>query len=122
MITKDHRIEIWKPPENFKFLDLVKDPVWIGAKPLIRTRKIQYKFNDEGKYHTETHRIIFGAYFFLSEQRLEHSRFVYNLIQLASTAGGLIAGIWASFGVMVMFINEQYLIAKFVRALFFDVS
>ena len=52
MITRDYRIQIWKRPENFKFLDLVKDPVWVGAKPLIRTRKIQYKFNDEGKYHT----------------------------------------------------------------------
>lgn len=62
------------------------NPAWIG--PSVNwTKEITF---DGVSYKNETNLVIFGTYFFLSDDMLEHSRQVYTIIQVISDFGGLI--------------------------------
>ena len=76
----------------------VADPVWTGGSNIYDS----YASSDGGKsFRDETNQILFGAYFFLSDNVVTHERNRYNLFQLLSDFGGLYQTFIIPFFIMI---------------------
>lgn len=60
-----------------------------------------------------------GAYFFLSEERLEHSRDMYNILKLLGAFGALSSVIFTVHTLIGSYINIKVIRAKIIRSLYF---
>lgn len=60
-----------------------------------------------------------GLYFFVYDQRLEHSRNVYNIVDILSEVGGLSTSILAIVGAVVVLVNQYFYTIYFLNLLFF---
>ena len=82
----DGHLNIFYEPPNVFFADIIAGPVWVG-KPKPMKRKVSY---DNGKTEQlDEDELIFGTYFFLSDDLVVHYRVVYNIINLLAEFGGL---------------------------------
>jgi hypothetical protein len=102
---------------TFRFLDYTVNPVWIGDiyKP---TKNTTY---DSGKtWHEENDQLLYGAYFFLAEDKIMHSRNLYNVSDLMEDFGGFYQTFIIS---LFMFIgsklNHGIMVVKLIRSLFY---
>ena len=78
---------------------------------------------DQGKtYRTEQHNLLFGAYFFLSEERQEHQKVVYGVKNIIAVVGSLTNLSFQIIRFIMRFYNRKQLEAKFIRACYFDVN
>jgi len=69
--TRDHRIFFYHPNHYYKFLDVLKKPVWKINKNLERTIYVSL---DGGPPKQVTDVLMFGTYYFLADTMLEHKR------------------------------------------------
>ena len=70
MTTNDNRLTVWKPSKVQYFLDYTMGPIWIGQSMYNSTNTISW---DGGETYNEEHRsILFGAFFFFSNDKVEH--------------------------------------------------
>ena len=116
MWTKDARFNIFKLASYFSFIDVAKDTVWDGGKFFNE----QLVSRDGGKtYILERNQILFGCFFFLSDERMAHSRDAYNILKLLAAFGALYSMIFSSLEGVGKFINSKIIRAKFIRALYF---
>ena len=75
---------------------------------------------DGGKtWEMKTDKIIFGTYFFLSNDYVHHHRNVYNIINLLAEFGGVWGLVFGIYSVIGKTINRNMIIAKFVKELYF---
>ena len=112
----DGHINIFYQPPRVKFADVIPGPIWIG-NPLIKERMISY---DNGKtFKKERDELIFGAYFFLSDDMVNHYRVVYNIINLLAEFGGLNSVLFVAYQFLGKRITKNIIVAKFIRSLFF---
>ena len=65
---------------------MVPVSVWYRGAAVINTELTSY---DGVTYFYEKRRILSSSYYFLKDERLEHSRSVYTLLALGSEIGGL---------------------------------
>ena len=95
---------------------MTSTPSWVGI-PLHREMLIS---RDNGEtWATENNIVLFGSYFFLSTEIVNHQRNVYNIVNLLASIGGLISGVFVTFRLLVQYINKQFIMGKFIRNLYF---
>ena len=61
-----------------------------------------------------------GTYFFLSNDRMEHSRVAFSFIQLLAEVGGLIGMLYIIVEYIGVSINEYVIITNIVEKLYFE--
>jgi len=75
---------------------------------------------DRGRsYISQDARILWGTYFFYSEEMLIHSREMQNFFNVLSDFGGITEILIYSVGVFVMWFNRRFERSKFVKSLYF---
>lgn len=97
-------------------MDFKKDDSWVGNQPKVRVRNITRDFETLELARKE---VLFVSNFYMSNLRVEHSRIVYNILQLFSSVGGMLAILKSYFKLVVLFINRRYITAKFIRSIYF---
>ena len=76
--------------------------------------------HDNGKtFVEERDELIFGTYFFLSDDVVHHYRFVYNIINLLAEFGGLNSVMLAVYKVLGSMLSINLINAKILKNLFF---
>lgn len=62
---------------------------------------------DNGKtWAEERNEVLAGFFFFKSEQKLEHTRTVYNIINVLSQLGGLMKILMSGFELVCIYVNR----------------
>ena len=75
---------------------------------------------DNGKtFVKEIDELIFGTYFFLSDDMVHHYRFVYNIISLLAEFGGLNSVMLAVYKVLGSLVSLNLIKAKVIKNLYF---
>ena len=69
--TRDNRILIHHPNKKYKFVDVLKKPVWKINKNFEHTI---YVSHDGGPPKQVTDEVMFATYYFLADTMLEHKR------------------------------------------------
>jgi hypothetical protein len=62
--------------------------------------------------------LLYGAYFFLSDEVISYQRDVENLIAVLAKFGGIFALANKIFLLLGYFANERLLIAKYIRTIY----
>ena len=63
----------------------------------------------------EDRHVLCGTFFFLSDQRIEHSRIVFDIMALLSEVGGLAGVIFGALAFLCIEITHVHVIDKFIR-------
>jgi len=115
-------IDRWSlAPESFtnQFLDFEPYPNWMGEKlpwPLNTTR-------DGGiTWEVEDYQMIFGAYFFLSEDKVERFKILSNITEVIAIIEGVAALLIMFVKIIPSYINAKQMEAKSIRNTYFDVD
>lgn len=94
----------WNPFQylEFTYIDIQSNPRWNGLQAMV-----DYNISrDNGKtFQLETNQILFGSYFFLSEEIIQYNRKLFNFVDLLSDIGGLLGGIMALLRLVIMYVN-----------------
>ena len=64
--------------------------------------------------------VLWGNYFFLSDEVVEYQQTVRNILDVLSSVGGIFSLLGSVLGTLFIFINNQFIKAKFIRALYFQ--
>jgi len=103
-------------PQEFTFVDYVVNPMWTGKSEIWHLNMTR-----DGKvYRNETQLLLFGSYFFMSEEGVIHSRTVENLMQVIGDFGGVLEVVLFAFVFTVTMVNEKQMLAKSIRAIYFQ--
>ena len=94
------------------------NPVWVGNK-FISRRNSTWIDQPELGWKMYDHHVMFGAYFFYSLDKVEHSREVYTYVNILSEIGGLSEILVLLFGATAIVFNEKLMTAKYIRILYF---
>ena len=97
----------------FKFLKIDKLNGFQGAV-YSQTHNTTY---DGITFNEETEEIYFGAFFFMSNMRGEHSYRLYSILTFLSEIGGILAACDLVFGTLGKYINTQLYISKILSNL-----
>lgn len=106
-------------PQVYEFIDNIAMPVWVGTSRHIWRRNTMWIEEPELGFRTYDHHVIFGAYFFYSQERLEHSRSVFTYVNILAEIGGLFECFILVFGSLALIINDKLMVAKYIRMLYF---
>ena len=117
--TSDNRLFFLAEPKIYQFIDNVAMPVWVGTSRHIWRRNTTWMAQPELGYTVYDHHVIFGAYFFYSQERLEHSRQAFTFVNILAEIGGLFECFILVFGSIALIINDKLMIAKYIRMLYF---
>lgn len=109
MRIKDHRFKVWTRPMTTTFLDFVKDPVWTGIK---KTNHRNTTFDGVNYYPDYEYQILFGSYFFLSDDRVDHLLEAYNIVMILASLGGLSSLVFKRFKGFAAYYNKNYIMAE----------
>ena len=114
--TSDSRWPFAKP-QIFNFLDLQMSPNWVGPN-MPMTYNIS---EDQGNSYSQVkRRVMFGAYFFVGEERVLISRTAFSVADLFSKVGGVFTILKLVLGVFAQFINMDNLVSYLVEYLYFS--
>ena len=112
----DDDIIAWKAPNIYYFLNFKQNPFWDSGT----YRKVETVSTDSGKTFIDTtDDLIMGLYFFVYDQREEHTRKVYNIVDILSEVGGFSTSILAIVGVFAMLVNQYFYTIYFLNLLYF---
>ena len=118
MTTQDYRYEIIVNKSYYKFFDIVQISPWIGS-----IYKANYNMTyDLKNYEVNFRSVIFGSYFFLSDDRIEHQRTVFTMQDVMAKFGGMCRLVFAFFGFIGLQLNQKMLFAKYIRNMYFKRS
>lgn len=78
-------------------------------------RDIRRHNDNYAKVRREEVVIYFGAYFFASEEMVEHSRTVKRVMDILGQVGGIFGILFAAFGVLAKFINRRFALIRFIN-------
>ena len=109
-------------PEEFQdsFLDSVASPPWVADDPYIWRLNVTRDGGSTFKF--ETYRMVFGVYFFLSEDKVEQFKNLSNISEVIAIIEG-VAGLAILFvSILPTYINQKQLEAKTIRYCYFDVD
>lgn len=63
--------------------------------------------------------MLFGEYFYLNENKINHRRDAHTFLDVVSALGGLSQVFKTLFGIMIMYINEKLILSKLLRGTYF---
>lgn len=63
--------------------------------------------------------VIFGMYFFINDSRIEHTRIVYNILQVLSEIGGIFSSLLLGFGTVGRMFNYYVYVLRLLQLLYF---
>ena len=63
--------------------------------------------------------MLWATYFFLSDEKIEHSLNVYNIFSVLSAVGGIMSLLLGFLTNIFVVVNRKYIIAKLIRSLYF---
>jgi hypothetical protein len=112
----DRWFSLFTSPRTEKFIDNIFYPVWIGesfSQPSMVSR-------DGITFKKESQLMLFGSYFFLSDETLLHTRKAYDLLSVLSDFGGILEIFMFIFFAVWNKYNEQGLLIKSIRAVYFE--
>ena len=117
-----YTIDRWTlAPEQYEaeFLDYTPYPTWIGDTfhwPLNSTR-------DGGlTWKVEEFHMVFGVYFFLSEDKVEQHKILANITEVIAIMEGVASLLFMFVAVIPKCINRKQLEAKTIRNCYFDID
>ena len=96
-------------------LKIVKGPIWV-SDAYNTNHNTSY---DGVEYNEEQSKILFASFFFISNLKAEHTRDVYNIINLLAELGGIYCSFYAlmkSFGATI---NSSLYANKMIKELIF---
>ena len=67
----------------------------------------------------ESRHRLYGSYYFISNEKVEHSRMAFNITGLLAALGGLSSLMVAVAKGAGSYFQHQYIIAKFIKSLYF---
>ena len=104
VVKNNHdKINVLKSTQITKYIDLTSNDVWVGK--VFKTNILTTR--DNGKtWDTEEKTVLFGAYFFLSTEVVNHQRNVYNIVNLLSSIGGFMSGVFMTVNFVVLYVNK----------------
>ena len=100
--TKDQRFEFYKPYQHFEFIDVLQSSPWEISNYSTHICNATY---DGKTYGLQEFRLMYGSYYFLSEERVVHQRIAYNILDLLSEVGGLVSSVFRTLKIIGTFIN-----------------
>ena len=100
--THDNRINFLDQGNEYTFIDFEKSIPWQSNSPLTNIANISY---DGQPFKMEQYRQLWGAFFFYSTDKLEHSRDVMTWMGTFSELGGIYPFMFAIFGTIATFYN-----------------
>ena len=74
---------------------------------------------DGGPWHWENHQMLWATYFFMSDERVDHSQNVYNIFSVLSSVGGIMSLLLGFLTNIFIVVNRKFIIAKLIRSLYF---
>ena len=98
------------------FLETVINPIWI-APSLLMKYNISHDLGETFELADE--RVLFGSYFFVSEERRELQREVFTIIDLFSKVGGLLSLSNMIFSFIGTLINKQAIVGAIVEQVYY---
>ena len=100
-------------------MDLTKGPVWIGEL----WKESSVRSYDGGKSWSKGKEIkmkMFGAFFFLSEDVVQHTSNTYTFYDYLSDFGGIFQTFILGFFIIIgQAIDDHYILAKMIRAQYY---
>jgi hypothetical protein len=111
--TRDSRYNFLDSGKEYSFVDYTEGAVWYG-NPYYYTRN---ETLDGTLYQEQSKQKLFGCYFFLSTDRVEHARDAQNFFNILSEFGGLLEILIGSLGIFKV-VNKKLKIAKQIRSLY----
>lgn len=105
------------PDIPFTFFDYEAGPVWVGNNNV----ETGNRSSDGGKtWAVEKRDIIFGSFFFVSEDIVVHTQNTYTFFDFLSDFGGLFhLFVLAFFYVLGEIVDDHYILIKMIRALYY---
>ena len=105
----------WADKKQERFVDIMKSPVWQGAE----YKTVATFSYDRGlTFVEEQTQQLFGAHFFLYDDRIHHERVSRTFVQMISEIGGGVAALFAVCSFIGRQINRRVIMGKFIRNLF----
>lgn len=83
MTSRNERIKIWTDPKIYKFVDLIQAISWFGSK----SYDVFYLKNGD----TKSYQLLWGSYFFISDEVVEYQQTVRNIVDCLSSVGGIMS-------------------------------
>ena len=77
---------------------------------------------EDGITRMEEEELIFGTFFFLSDDIITMSRSVYNIITLLAEFGGFNSVLFAIYKVVGEALTKNIIVAKFIRSLYYRID
>jgi hypothetical protein len=100
----------------YKFLDYTINPVWIGFS----NDWTQFVSRNGIDFKPENQKMIFGSYFFLSDETILHTMKAYDVLSILSDFGGIVEIFIFIFSTFCFRYNAQNLLIKSIRAVYFE--
>ena len=117
MTTADSRWP-FSDSENFSFLELQQFPIWVGPNmPMSYNMSVEQ--GAAGTFKEVTRRVMFGAYFFVGEERRIISRSAFSVADLFAKVGGVFSILKLVIGLFAQFINMDAIVSYLVEDLYF---
>ena len=113
--TSDKRLNVLTPKNNFNFTDIDINPIWV-ANVIERKQNVS---TDGYNYDYETDFLYFGSYYFVSGQMVEHSRQLYNLLDLLADFGGFFTLVTKMFMFLGLMVNTRVHAASMLHEMFY---
>ena len=74
---------------------------------------------DGGKtFNNQKSLVLYGTYFFLSNELVNHTRKAENILEIISNLGGMFEILWVLFMYIGNSVNNKYITAKFIREIY----
>ena len=86
--------------------------MWFGNKPYILNRKYS---TDGISFSTKIDRLLFGSFFFMSNDLIIHQKEVKNIYDVLSMHGGLTSSFFAVALVIGQYVNSRLFIGRIIK-------
>ena len=113
--TEDSRFNPFETEDVYSFLDVDQGPVWVGKK-MLNTETASYQNGPIIK--VEKH-LLFGSFYFLSNDRILHQRSVYTILNLLGDFGGLQGIVFSIIFAFCYSMNRSFVMGTFLNKVYY---
>lgn len=99
---------------EYEFYDVISQPVWYGGLAY-RQKNVSY---DKLNYQLEDRELMSGQYFFLADERLEHSRQIATYFDVMSTLGGFSSLVFSITALFTSAISYQFILLNIIKKVY----
>lgn len=102
-----------------EYLDMVAYPNWVGERV---SMTINCSRDGGSSWKNEELQLLFGIYFFLSDDRVEHYKILANITEVIAIIEGVASLLFMFIKIIPQYINYKQIEAKTIRNCYFDVD